>query len=123
MRRPYTRYTTKKLIRCLQLLRRYNVFTCRTLGPHALGAVVSLVPNKDPRFRYDLTTFRTVTEGRFISVHEKGWKERVTVFLLNELPPGFNVSLWRLCGSKAPDFRWIQITSNIKSQSQKRRNP
>ena len=57
---------------CLRLLRGYNVLTRRTLGPHALGAVVFLVLNKNPRFRDLRTTFRAPTEGGFVSVHGKG---------------------------------------------------
>ena len=55
-----------------RLLRRYNVPTRRTLGPHALSAVILFVLNKNPRFRYVLTTFRATTEGRFVSVHVGG---------------------------------------------------
>jgi len=55
-----------------RLLRRYNVPTRRTLGPHTVGAVVLFVLHKNPRFRYVLTTFRATTEGRFVSVHGRG---------------------------------------------------
>lgn len=67
-RTPHTRRITH--YSAVSLLRGYNVLTSRTLGPHALCAVVLLVLNENPCFGYVLTTFRAPTEGRFVSVHE-----------------------------------------------------
>jgi hypothetical protein len=67
---------------------RYNVFASRTFGPHTLGTIVFLVFDQKPRFGDTFAAVRAVTERRFIGVHAKGWKERVTVC-------SFHSYLWR----------------------------
>ena len=109
-RTPHTRRITH--YSAVSLLRGYNVLTSRTLGPHALCAVVLLVLNENPCFGYVLTTFRAPTEGRFISVHAKGWKERVTV------PSQMNITrlepkLLAAFGPNAPGFRWSRPPARL----------
>ena len=53
-------------------LRRYNVFTSRTLGPYALGTVGFLVLDQKPRSRDRLAAVRTATEYLRVVGHGKG---------------------------------------------------
>ena len=57
---------------CPRLFWFYNVLTSRTLSLHALSTVFLLVLNKNTHFIDVTTTFRAVTEKRFISVDKSG---------------------------------------------------